>query len=119
MFGVTQPLDDAEEKMDSLAEITEAQFLMDEILWLRSDINLKKNEFSKAAANLEILISVYDNRALEDDAIFRLANLYQYHLNQEEKAKNLYQKILLEYPESLYAAEARKRFRNIRGDKVN
>jgi len=111
--------DDAEEKMDSLAEITEAQFLMDEILWLRSDINLKKNEFSKAAANLEILISVYDNRALEDDAIFRLANLYQYHLNQEEKAKNLYQKILLEYPESLYAAEARKRFRNIRGDKVN
>jgi len=110
---------DAEKKLDSISQLTTAQFLMDEILWLRSDINLKKNEFSKAAANLEILISVYDNRALEDDAIFRLANLYQYHLDQEEKAKNLYQKILTDYPESLYAAEARKKFRAIRGDNVN
>jgi outer membrane protein assembly factor BamD (BamD/ComL family) len=35
------------------------------------------------------------------------------------KAKELYEKILFDYPGSLYTTEARKRFRTLRGDMIN
>jgi TolA-binding protein len=35
-----------------------------------------------------------------------------------ERAKELYQQILTEFPGSLYAVEARKRFRQLRGDTI-
>ena len=35
-----------------------------------------------------------------------------------EKAKAFYEKILLEYKGSIYTAEARKRFRKLRGDNL-
>ena len=106
-------------KLDSLKQVSNAQFLEDEILWLKALINVKKKEFSLAATNLERLISVYDNKALEDDAIFKLAMIYENHLNEKNKALELYQKILTDYPESLFSAEARKRFRTLRGDQLN
>ena len=34
-----------------------------------------------------------------------------------EKAKNLYEKIVLEHPDSIYFTEARKQYRQLRGDK--
>ena len=38
-------------------------------------------------------------------------------MNDLESAKNLYEKLILEYSNSIYTAEARIRFRSIRGDK--
>ena len=38
-------------------------------------------------------------------------------MNDLESAKNLYEKLILEYSNSIYTAEARIRFRAIRGDK--
>ena len=40
------------------------------------------------------------------------------NLDDKDKAKDLYNQLLTDYPASLYSAEARKRFRNLRGDRI-
>ncbi len=56
---------------------------------------------------------------LTDDALFEQANLYQYYIKDEDKAKELYQRLMVDYPGSVFVAESRKRFRVLRGDFVN
>ena len=55
---------------------------------------------------------------MTDDAIYTLAEIYQKKLEDKEKAKALYEKILLEFKGSIYTSEARKRFRKLRGDNL-
>ena len=48
-----------------------------------------------------------------------MAKLYDKTLSNPEKAMQLYEKILLEHNSSIFVAEARKRFRILRGDNLN
>ena len=61
----------------------------------------------------------YSSDLLGDDALFKVADLYQNQLNNKEKAMELYKDIITKYPGSLYVIEARKRYRELRGDSVN
>ena len=54
-----------------------------------------------------------------DNALFRSAELYEDKLGQPSKAADLYKQLLVDFPGSLHVVEARKRFRNIRGDEPN
>ncbi|MFZ4545847.1 MAG: tetratricopeptide repeat protein, partial [Bacteroidales bacterium] len=56
---------------------------------------------------------------LADDALYNLAGLNENQLNDKVKAMQLYEKILTQYPGSLYVVDARKRFRSLRNDPVN
>jgi len=93
--------------------------LTDEILWLLSSIYLEKGEFQRSIDFLNIIVDEYGEDIFGDDAFFRMAEIYDYHLDNVEKSKSLYQEFLSKYPGSFYAAEARKRFRTLRGDYVN
>jgi TolA-binding protein len=53
---------------------------------------------------------------LADDALFGLADLHENQLGAPDVAQGLYERLLNEFPGSLYAVEARKRFRRLRGD---
>ena len=61
----------------------------------------------------------YSTDLLADDALFQLAELYENYLHDKAKAMDLYKDILLKYKGSIYVVEARKRFRELRGDEVN
>ena len=50
---------------------------------------------------------------MADDALYLLAQLYQTHLNSTQKAKEYYERIILEYSNSLYVTEARKRYNEL------
>jgi TolA-binding protein len=54
-----------------------------------------------------------------DDAHYYLAELYFNKLNNPEKATQYYQLIIFEYPSSIYLVDARKKFRQLRGDDIN
>jgi thymidylate kinase len=45
-----------------------------------------------------------------------LAEMYQNNLNNTEKAKEYYQKIIFDHPSSIYLVDARKKYRKLRGD---
>ena len=93
--------------------------IADECHWLRAQIYKKSGHFEKALSALDLIITSFGYDILADDAAFTKAEIVHYNLNQEEEAKNLYREFLTSFPGSLYAADARKRFRELRGDQLN
>ncbi|MBC8265494.1 MAG: tetratricopeptide repeat protein [Flavobacteriales bacterium] len=104
--------------LDSILNIYKGHSLTDEILFKKSEIYLKNEEIEKAIAMLEKIETEFFYDILADDAIFTLAEIYQKKIKDKEKAKALYEKILLEYKGSIYSSLARKRFRKLRGDNL-
>ncbi|MBL0049751.1 MAG: tetratricopeptide repeat protein [Bacteroidetes bacterium] len=102
--------------LDSITKQFPTHAIDDEILFKKYQIEFKRGKFETAAAFLQEIRDKYSTDILGDDAVFKLAELNQYHLKNQEKAKELYQELLTNYPGSLYTVEARKRFRLMRGD---
>ena len=110
--------DEAIAKVDSLLAEWPAHTLKDEILMLKSDIFMREGNFTEAQTYLEEVAELHFHDILADDAIFKLAELHHYMYADETKAMEYYEKLLTEYPGSLYVVEARKRFRALRGDNL-
>lgn len=104
--------------LDSLNLLYPGNSLADDILMAKSKIFLKNNDTDKALVQLQEIAAKYGSDLWGDDAIFMLADLYENKLNQPTKALELYQKIITDFPGSLFVIEARKRFRLLRGDKL-
>lgn len=94
------------------------QTILDDVLWLEADIRMKQGDFQRSIALLQQIIDVYGNDVLADDAQFRIGEIYERHLDDANKAMDVYRTLLTKFPGSVYAAEARKRFRVLRGDFV-
>ena len=90
--------------------------LNDDILMSKAKIFLKINELTKATEVLKEIISDHPESIWIDDSLFLLADLLENQLNDVAQAKVLYQKLMNDYAGSMFNAEARKRFRNLRGD---
>lgn len=106
------------QKLDSIKIKFPFHSLNDEMLLSQARIFNKKKEYAKAADFYEQVYKGYQYDILADNAMFEAAELYERKLNNPEKAKELYEKLLTDYPGSLYTTEARKRFRRLRGDNV-
>jgi tetratricopeptide (TPR) repeat protein len=102
--------------LDSITKEFPTHEIADEILYKKYQIQFKKGKFEEAAILLQEIRDKYSLDILGDDAVYKLAELNQYQFKNKEKAKELYQELLTNYPGSLYTVEARKRFRNLRGD---
>lgn len=106
-------------RLDTISILYPSNSLADDILMAKAKIHLHKREYEKAE---KALTEVFENYAFElwaDDALFLLAELYEEKLNEPAKAKQLYERLLFDFPGSLYVVEVRKRFRNLRGDVLN
>lgn len=91
----------------------------DEALFKQAQLFEKINQFANAENNYLQIISLNKEDILADDAHYYLAELYLNKLNNPDKAKEYYQKIIFNYPSSIYVVDARKKFRKLRGDEVN
>jgi tetratricopeptide (TPR) repeat protein len=93
--------------------------LADDIYYKKGIIFMKQGKYKEAIESLQRVVDVYGEEIFGDDALFKIAEIYQYNLNDVEKAKASYQDLLTKYPSSVYTVEARKRFRILRGDLIN
>nr|WP_121269587.1 tetratricopeptide repeat protein [Pedobacter schmidteae] len=105
-------------KLDSIVLAFPGNSLVDDILMAKSRIYIKNNDVSNAVKVLTTLTEQQTNSIWADDALFSLAELYEKNLKDKEQAKTLYQKLINDYPGSMFTNEARKRFRKLRGDNV-
>lgn len=110
--------DAALQKLDSIRIKYPTHSLNDEMLLSEARIYRKKKEYTKAADLYNKVYNGYQYDILADNSLFELAEMYERQMGDKEKAKELYEKIVLEYPGSLFASEARKRFRRLRGDGI-
>jgi tetratricopeptide (TPR) repeat protein len=94
------------------------QPIEDEALFKQANLFIKLNKFEAAITNLKKVISLNAEGILIDDAYYKLAELYKNQLNSPEKASEYYQKIIFDFPSSIYLVDARKKYRKIRGDNL-
>lgn len=106
-------------KLDSITLLYPQNTLADDILMSKSKIYIKNSDFIKAASLLKELIAHPQKDIWTDDALFTLAGLYEDQLHEPEQAKSLYQRLITEFPGSMFTAEARKHFRKLRGDNID
>ncbi|MCC5931951.1 MAG: tetratricopeptide repeat protein [Cyclobacteriaceae bacterium] len=110
------------EALDSLTVLYQENpnhSLADEILFLKSKINIEIGRFSEAITLLEKITVSFADDILSDDALFLMAKVYEENLKDKNMAMDLYEKFLRIHPGSIYTSEARKRFRTLRGDFIN
>ncbi len=110
---------DALAVLDSVTALYPMHSIADNVLFKKAEICSKNGKFDLAATYYAEIIEKYPNDLLADDAMYYLAGLYEIHLNDKNKAMQLYEKILTQYPGSLYVVDSRKRFRSLRNDPVN
>lgn len=113
-------------KLDSslfiLSELQKAfpnHTIQDNVLLLKAEIRVAKGNFELASVDLNSIIDHFADGILVDDALIRLAGIYEAELNRSVEAKDLYQKLFTEHPDSFFATEARAKFRSLRGDILN
>lgn len=105
--------------LDSINTVYPKHALSDDILMKYAEIASKERKYLEASVFYEKLIKDYGADILADNAVWQLANLYEFKLGDKEKAKLLYEKLLLEYGGSFFVPDARTRFRVLRGDMLN
>lgn len=103
-------LDSAWTLLDDITHRTLSHPLFDEILLQKAKICMKQARYSDADSLLQFIVDHYSSDILADDALFMLAELNEQQLNNKQKARECYEKLLLDYPASLYCDRARKRY---------
>ena len=104
--------------LNSLIKTFEGHSLIDECYFKKGQILLSKGQYEAALQNFKIVVSDFPDDILADAALYNLAITYEIYLKNTELAKATYKRILIDYSGSVYAVDARKRYRLLRGDKI-
>jgi hypothetical protein len=104
---------------DSILHNFNGHQLSDEIYYRKSNIFQSLSLLDSAVNMLSIIINEYDYEILADDALFDLANIYQFDLFNDKIAMSYYEQLILNFQGSIFASESRERFRLLRGDNLN
>ncbi|HEV7381793.1 MAG TPA: tetratricopeptide repeat protein [Dyadobacter sp.] len=110
---------EALEMLKGLYTKYENHSLSDEILWLTANTYMKLDSNQQAMTTLKLLYQKFGVDILGDDALYTMAKLHQEKLNNKEEAMRMFQELMEKYPGSIFVADARKRFRLLRGDAIN
>jgi tetratricopeptide (TPR) repeat protein len=76
----------------------------------------KLGEYNLALSQYQSIIDHHNDGIYSDEALFFSAEIYNNKLKEPEKAKPMYEKIIFNHEDSIYFIDARKKFRQIRGD---
>jgi tetratricopeptide (TPR) repeat protein len=76
----------------------------------------KTGDFSLALGQYQSIIEQHSDGIYVDEALYFSAELYKNQLQLPEKAKPLYEKLIFNHQDSIYFVEARRKFRELRGD---
>ncbi|MCS6930026.1 MAG: tetratricopeptide repeat protein [Saprospiraceae bacterium] len=104
--------------LDSLRFTFPQTGLQDDILYLKAQIAEKRRQYTEAAAFYAEIVEKHGDDIRADNALYAWAMLLEERLGQPQKAMELYEKLFVDYSSSVLAVDARKRFRILRGDKV-
>ncbi|QIX63480.1 tetratricopeptide repeat protein [Hymenobacter sp. BT18] len=105
--------------LDALGQKYPGHALQDEAWYLKAQLQRRTADYASAVQTLARITENPKYDVLSDDALFLAASIQEENLNDREKAQELYNQVIIKYPGSIYVAEARKRFRKLRGDAVN
>ena len=94
------------------------QPIEDEALFKQAELLVKQHKYDEAISNYTKIIALDKEGIYIDDVYYLMGELYNNELNNAEKAKEYYQKIIFDHPSSIYLVAARKKYRKLRGDNI-
>mgnify|MGYP000307966905 CR=1 FL=1 len=104
--------------LDSLRTTFPQSGLQDDVLYLKAQIAEKKRDYEQAVAYYQEIVEKFPDDIRADNALYAQALLFEEKLEQPQKAMELYEKLFVDYSDSVFSVDARKRYRLLRGDKV-
>ena len=106
----------ANKYLDSITTEFPGHGLSDEILFVKARMAETTGEYVAATNLLETLSIAYNFDILADNSLYKLGMIYMYSMNQPEKAKIAFEKLIEKYSSSVYIVDARREYRKIRGN---
>ena len=103
-------LDSAYDALEALSTSALSHPIFDEVLLQKARIRIRQQRYAEADSLLQKLVEFYPNEIVADDAVILLAQLNEEKLNNMEQARYYYEKLILDYPASLFVDQARKRY---------
>lgn len=76
----------------------------------------KLGDYTQALTQYQDIIANHSDGIYIDEALYFSAEIYNNDLKQPDKAKALYEKIIFSHQDSIYFIDARRKFRELRGD---
>ena len=76
----------------------------------------KTGDYTLALSQYQEIIANHNDGIYIDEALYFSADIYNKQLHQPDKAKALYEKIIFSHQDSIYFVDARRKFRELRGD---
>lgn len=119
LLGYQNKTEDAIAELDDILKNHKGEKIEDEALLKQGQLLEGIKDYEAAEFNYRKITEFYSGGILADDAHFALGELYRNILNEPEKAKAQYEKIIYNYQDSFYFPQARKNFRMLRGDSIN
>ncbi len=109
---------DALDRLQHVVQQFPTTGIIDDAFIMTGDIQTQMGRYNEAIATYDSLIAKFPESISIDRTLMKMAQVYHLGLNNSAKAIELYQKLLEKYPNSIYANEARKRTRILRGDMI-
>jgi TolA-binding protein len=110
-----QNYNDAFLLFDTIEAIFPNHNILPNISFRRAEIYQSLNNIDTAIYFFNKVVANFPNASIADNALFKMAKIYDYIKVDKPKAIECYEKILLEYPGSLFTVEARRRFNELKG----
>lgn len=107
-------LEEAWDAYDAIATRAMSHPLLDEVLFQKAKIRTKQGRYVEAEELLAQLVNFYPSDILADDALMMQAELLENQLDNPTKARECYEKVLLDYSSSQYVERARKRYNELK-----
>ncbi|WP_254846454.1 tetratricopeptide repeat protein [Hymenobacter sp. CRA2] len=111
-------LPQAMQALDQLLTKYPGHALTDETWFLKGQLQRRTGDYAGAVQTLARITENPKYDILSDDALFLTAEIEEQNRKDKVKAQELYTRLLTKYSGSIYAAEARKRVRRLRGEAI-
>lgn len=116
LLGFQKKYKEAIDTLETVLYQFKGQNIEDDALFKQAQFYWKTGSYTAAENNLLAILDHHQESLFTDDALFNLALLYEQHLSNPARAKEMYEKIIFDFPSSIYLVPARKAFRKLRGD---
>jgi tetratricopeptide (TPR) repeat protein len=108
--------DEALQAFLTILEKHKGESIQDITLLRIAQIYEQKKRFDLALNYYNKILTDHPDGIFVDEALYFSAEIYRIELNQPEKAKPLYERMVLNHPDSIYFTNSRINYRILRGD---
>jgi TolA-binding protein len=111
LLAFQKKYDDANVTLDTLIRIFPNEAIIDDAWYKKATIAMEEQKYSLADSLYNKAFDYNPYGTIADNLLIERARLNDNIIKNKDKAKELYKKIIMDYPGSLFIVEARKRYR--------